>query len=344
MWNSEEQQRNLRKLFIRYGCQEHLPMDIRNKDAFYNMTDLYGVTDKFEGFAKLIMSNFDAMDKYYIYHDSIMNKLIEAIKESEVYKAMSADTSLSFPELKKTMAQQFFKEENVGGTFLSIDIKESNYSSLVHYANEHSLKMPGNAPVIYGWKNFVSMYTDFEFLINSKFLRTVAMGKINFNSIIKYMYSAICSIAETLNKRMRNTEGFDLMQRAICLNKDEIIFNMGGIDTETVGKIISNVNSIEALNRTVPLRTQYFKLGRALETDGYIKKIAKDIGYTDIWSDENTTLKIKCASLNNNLFIMRKLRGEDITEQDKMFVYNGKLAKLIEYPDVEITYSKIGGI
>jgi len=63
-------------------------------------------------------------------------------------------------------------------------------------------------------------------------------------------------------------------------------------------------------------------------TDGYYKEIFKEDGGRDI--------EFKCLDNYMLPFVLKKFLGEEITDSDKVFYYEGLLAQFIEVPEIEV--------
>ena len=69
-------------------------------------------------------------------------------------------------------------------------------------------------------------------------------------------------------------------------------------------------------------------------SDAYIKKVFSDLEY-----ELSYTYDIKCASPDDAPFIYRLIKNQPIKDDDNIFYYNGKLAKLIETPELSINFT-----
>jgi hypothetical protein len=72
----------------------------------------------------------------------------------------------------------------------------------------------------------------------------------------------------------------------------------------------------------VPFRVEIFTLYKLEGTHGYYREIVNE--------DHTKQIDFKCLSSYELPFVIRKMRGEEVTENDKVFVFEGHLAKLID--------------
>lgn len=110
-------------------------------------------------------------------------------------------------------------------------------------------------------------------------------------------------------------------------SNDEIIMDLSDLDQEhgiqMTQKIRNGVNDF-----SIPLKTELFILHKIMGTDGYYKEILNE--------DGDKKIEFKC--LNNYVFpfVLRTFLGEEILESDKVFYYEGLLAKFVEIPEINI--------
>lgn len=328
-WESESGKKNMMKIYNRL---RELPIDIRREEAFKNVVDLYGLSADFGKFKISITERFEYPEDYFAYYNTIVDSMIKDIMSSEAYERLAKDGNSIKTNTNMQIPRMLYKDENVGKTFISLDVRQGNYSALVHCAKKHSVEILAGVKPEYGWEKFVSHYTDIEYIRDNKFIREMVIGKINSKAVALYIKGTFLKmLGEMRNAGVLN----NVIERAVALNTDEIVINTKDMPTE-IRALYDYTQALNNLGQSLPLRFEYFKLGRALGTDGYIKRI-----WTD---DKNTKDVIKCASRNNSLFIMRKLKGEQPTEEDKMFVVDGLLAKYVEVPEVEITFEPIQNV
>ena len=88
-------------------------------------------------------------------------------------------------------------------------------------------------------------------------------------------------------------------------------------------------NGLSQFSDPFPLfKIESFILHSIPGTDGYYKEIHSENG--------EITYKFKCLNSYMLPFVIRKFRGEEVKESDKVFYHNGALAKYIEVPQIEI--------
>ena len=79
-------------------------------------------------------------------------------------------------------------------------------------------------------------------------------------------------------------------------------------------------------HKTIPLKSELFKLHKIIGTDGYCKEILYD----------NNKIKFKCLDSLYLPFVLRMFNGEEVTDLDRVFYHNGLLAQFIEVPEIKL--------
>ena len=80
-----------------------------------------------------------------------------------------------------------------------------------------------------------------------------------------------------------------------------------------------------------PLEIELFYLHKVNGTQGYCKEIVENL--------VDRSFQFKCLDGYMLPFVMRYMLNEDVTENDKVFIHEGKLAKFIETPEIEVNLS-----
>lgn len=106
---------------------------------------------------------------------------------------------------------------------------------------------------------------------------------------------------------------------------DEIIFDV--TDMENRREVIADIYKISG--RVSYVNTEAFSLHKiyGYGVDGYIK---------DVCSMDNAgrSIKVKCVDKDMMTFVARYLLKEPVTDSDRVFYYNGLLAKLEQVPEI----------
>ena len=115
----------------------------------------------------------------------------------------------------------------------------------------------------------------------------------------------------------------------VFFSNDEIVIDVsengwGGYVKAFISKGLSQISRIIP----IPLKIELFTLHAIPGTSGYYKEIHGENG--------EVIYEFKCLDSYILPFVLRKFRGKDINEDDKVFYHNGVLAKYIEVPRIEL--------
>ena len=172
----------------------------------------------------------------------------------------------------------------------------------------------GNAKT---WEDFIKMFTNNEYIAQSKYIREVIMGNCNCGRHITYEKHIMDGILTGIID-----SGVD-RKNVVFFSNDEIVLDItdANYDEQVATALIES---------PVPLRADYFTL-RAIKD---INNNGKILGY--IREMLNGTYDFKCFNHYNLPFVLRFLNGETPTDNDTVFEYEGNLSKLIKIPTLEL--------
>ena len=177
------------------------------------------------------------------------------------------------------------------------------------------------------WEDFIKSFTDNKHIINSKYIRQVILGNCNPKRHITYEKYLMEQVLSCLYNIVDE-------KRVASFSNDEIVYDMtsaSGLDTLNLVKWLIEERLSEKFN--IPFSVELFTLHKIYGTEGYYKKIFKENGETNI--------EFKCLSNYMLPFVIRRFLGEEITDNDKTFIYEGLVSKFIEIPNIEVTLNGI---
>lgn len=301
----------LKERFVR-DCK--IPIRLYTEPYFTERIELldrfYDTKSKWQAFLEMI-EKFPNEEEYFAMYNSTKEAAMDFIKSSEGFNNFNKlDMNLFAIKNKNLPSKDIFKQSNIGRSFISIDMKKANFSSLRYY----DASIFDNATT---WEDFIRKFTDNDYIINSKYIREVIMGNCNPSRVITYEKHLTDMILTMLED-----EGITL-DKIVFFSNDEIVIDTSDMDRAVALKIAENVQA----NAFVPLRIEDFSL-RAVTKNGKI------IGYIKVLTDG--TYDFKCFNNLDLLLVIRLLKNEDIHESDLVFENEGYLAKYMEIPIVEI--------
>ena len=316
---------NLRK---RFAKDIGVPIKIFVEPYFSNMLDLYeehySARTKWDKFLKLL-ENFKSAEEYFAYYNKVKDGAINYLANNEAMQYFCQREPSNFaPKFRDFPKNSIYKCTNVGKHLLSIDMVKGNFTALRHY----------NPDIVGGketYEEFIGMFANgCDHLVGSKYVRQVIWG--NLNPKRQTAYERVL-MEEVLSEIFARTKIAG--DKVAYLGTDEIVLDVTSYISDN-GQL--DFNFQEALNEAINfvrkhginVRNEYFKLYRIKGTNGgYMRKYEFDTA--------NKGVDFKCVEADEMPFVIRAYKQEPIQDSDLVFVYNGKLAKLLEAPQIGFT-------
>lgn len=210
------------RLAHRFIKDFNLPIPLESKDLLEYYIDLYdSVFDskyKLEIFKDMI-KDFESEEDFYNYRNGIVHQVLEFIENQKSYKEFNQrDLKLEYPITGKNSSirnSTIYSINNIGKYFLSIDLKSANF--VVLKSIDKNLVKGKDT-----WEEFMSEFTDYEYLKKSKHLRQSLLGKLNSKRIMKYARYLL--EAEIIKPLIDNKIFFP--EQIVSYNFDEFIFEI----------------------------------------------------------------------------------------------------------------------
>lgn len=273
----------------------------------------YGTLEKWNLFVEELQK-YNCEQDYFEEYNRVKDSAILTIKESEAYQRFNSDDMNKYRVTHENLPNKdIFKPTNDGKSFISIDMRKANFSSLHHY----SADMFG----VNTWEEFIGRFTDNKHIINSKYIRQVILGNCNPKRHITYeKYLMDILLTDLLEKYVP-------IERVVFFSNDEIVIDVS--DMNKSRQVLLAFNLERYLNDVSPeFKLELFVLYKIHGTDGYYKEILNENGEKDI--------EFKCLDNYMMTFVIRHFLGEEVTDSDKAFYHEGLLAQFIEVPKIEV--------
>lgn len=211
------------ELIKRFVKDYNLPIQITETKYFDYFLDLYekdlGSSTKFEKLLNEIKNKFDSNESLFLenYYKT-RNNIIDTILKSDSYKFFNSMDMKIFNIKKYDISKSdVFKETNIGKTFISVDLVKANFQALKYIDKEIVLWCDT-------YEEFISKFTDSEYMKNSKYLRQVIFGKLNPSRHISVERHIMGLIMEIIKS---NNEFDELIP--VSISNDEIVFELPDI-------------------------------------------------------------------------------------------------------------------
>ena len=304
------------KLRERFCKDCNIPIHIFQEPYFTDRLKLYdkfyGTLEKWDTFVKEL-ENYHCEQDYFEEYNNVKDCAISSIKNSEAYQRfIEEDMNQYYVNHKYLPSQDIYHQANDGKTFISIDMRKANFSSLQHYDSD----MFAGAST---WEDFIGLFTNNQHIINSKYIRQVILGNCNPKRHItyeKYLMDGVVDFVTTF---------FMPLNKIVFFSNDEIVFS---VDDDFDVEKVYQLQKLLDCKATIPLKVEMFTLHKINGTNGYYKEVFDENGEKEI--------KFKCLDNLYLPFVLRYFINEEVTDSDKVFYHEGLLAQFIEVPKIEV--------
>jgi hypothetical protein len=314
------------KLRQRFVKDAGVPIKVFVEPYFSNLLDLYeehyAARTKWNQFMTLL-ENFDSDQAYFAYYNKVKDAAINYLANNPEMQFFSQkeDMKQFAPKFNSFPSNSVFKCTNVSRHFVSIDMIKGNFTALRHY----------NPAIVGGketYEEFIGQFCPHNYLCSSKYVRQVCFGNANPRRQTTYERYLMEQVLSEIFARTKI-----LGKNVAYLGTDEIVLDI--TDYIVDGRLDSKFESM--LNRAIKavkteginVRHEYFHLYRIKGTSGYMRKYEFETAHKGV--------DFKCVEADEMPFVIRAYKNEPVREDDMVFVYNGRLAKLLEAPKIEFT-------
>jgi len=272
----------------------------------------FKAVEKFNIFCKEL-ERFKNEQDYFEYYAQVKDAMINFIKDTKDFQNFTQLTFFNYAFPKTNL----YKDENCGCAFVSIDMKKANFSALSYF----SAKIFDDAAT---WEEFVGKYTDCKHIIDSKYIRQVVLGACNPKKTISYECYLMGGLANYLNNKL----GAEIYS----VNSDEIIIKLGAraMGNFSLCDITKAIKDYDTRIADI-VRTSLIFINDIPNTKGYIKTTeTRQFGEFDMGENH-----VEFKGLSGDIYhqIVKYARGEQLTDDDLVFYYEGKLARYLEGVD-----------
>lgn len=300
-------------------CKEcGVPINIFAEPYFSDRVDLY---DRIMGTKKKWMTFLESLSRYnteqdfYEDYNKTKERAIDYLQNNPGFETFREEDMNRF-KVKNNIysSRDVYKEPNNGLWFFSIDMVKANYTALRFY--DPSIFNHTNT-----WEEFLSQFTDNQHFIESKYMRQVIMGALSPGRQTTYEKYLMDQLVTKLVEA-----GYG--EQIECFTNDEIVIRIDSVsDPESLKKLI-----VPFLESGINLRSTLFLLEKNIGLSGYKLNIYESLdealfhGKTKRSADQ---IKFKGLTTMDYPYKLRDLYGEELTENDQVFSFNGRLVKYI---------------
>lgn len=311
-----------RELNKRFCDDRKLPLKIYTGGIFIDRLKLFGEYENYISYCHEVQRRFSNTQDYFTYYNKVKDDAINYIKESKAFQLLNTADMNDYSCAYNFPQSSVYKANNIGKKFISIDMSKANFSALVSYGRSRKAEFFKS----FDYDEFMRQFTDIEHIIKSKYIRQVIFGNCNPKRQVTYEKYLMSLVLHNMITKGVITED---MVHSMC--SDEIIIKADRLTNENVAEIKEVLDSV---TYSVPLKLEIFKLGKIEGSEAFIKKVLSNID-----DESDYTYELKCVNPDEAPFVHRLINNKSIKEEDSIFWYNGKLAKLIETPELSINFT-----
>lgn len=308
----------LKQLRTRFVSDYNLPIQVLQSPYFEDRLELlerdYNAKTLYENLWELIDSKFDCnASKFLESYHQVRDTIITSVLNSEAYKDFISNDKFMRKINPICANKNLYTNEQDNGLFVSYDMKKANFQTL-RYANP---------AIVYDtntYEDFIGVFTDLDYIKNSKYTRQVIFGKLNPKrtmTLEKWITNEFCGSLFSLLVHTK-LEYFSL-------NADEIILKFNGSEEEFKKLEIDPIKIFEGVEykgSKFKLHSRHFKLAASSSILTVYEK-------EDYLNTHRRILKGVPATYYPQVY--KLLNGMEINDSDLVFYYEHELAKFM-YP------------
>lgn len=305
-----------------------LPIKVFKEPYFMNFLTLfdpfYNCLESYNKFVELV-NKYGGQSAFLDAYDNLKDTIIAFLKNKESMIKFSQTEDMQKYSIQNVGYPQsdIYKDTNDGCFFVSIDMKKANFTAISHY----------DPSIVEGketYEDFIRMFTDEEYFVSSKYIRQVIFGNINPKRQVTYERYLMDKV---LTKLLENSKekGFYSDDLVAFFSTDEIVLRVSDKYIVDNSICVDFKNFVEevvawACGERINVRATYFKLKKVMGTKGYVK----------FFDNAENTFEFKCMDAIVMPFVCRYFLKQNYTDMDTVFVFEGRLAKLLDIPQVSV--------
>lgn len=295
----------------RYVKDLSLPINIfEPEEVWRDRINLFNSYDAYLQVCEELEDKFGSVDEYFAYYNRVKDGAIETIKDSKAFNMLNNYDMNTFTvkNIPSSVSKDVYKETNKGKYFVSIDIRKANFTALSEFSKRYCGEKFLDCDT---YEDFISIFTDIEYVKKSKYIRQVIFGNCNPKRQTGFEKHLINEIRKIINLKFPEAGITSLVT-------DEIVYEFG--EDKKAAELFKR--EVASLLDTSVFKVEMFFLNHN-DDFGYYEKITKD------------KVILKCVSPLIAPFAKRVQRKEEYKPTDYLFVHEGFLAKLLSAPFIE---------
>jgi hypothetical protein len=320
-----------RELAKRFISDYKLPIPLINEEYFFYYLNLYqedyDSLGKYNQLLDMINKKYGGdCNKFLEDYYNVRDKIITTVIESEAFQKFNTMDMNVFTIKKKTniTSNNIYKQSNIGKFFISVDLKKANFQTLRNIDKD----------IVFGadtYEDFIGKFTDLDYIKESKYSRQVIWGKCNPKRHITAEKYFITQIYKKIIEQFPY-----LSDKCVSLSNDEMIFNVEFLFYNDKLTCFTLREHIEKIAKEIgfEVHVEFFHLR------GYnlLFKESRSVRKTFFMKDyfcTNGKFKLIGVPLQYHSICYKLYKGQDLSEIDYHFDYEGMNARFCEEFDIE---------
>lgn len=297
-------------LLRRFVKDYSLPIQLVQEPYFSYYVELYDrVYQSKKHFALLqdTIQQFGDEEKFLQYYNLLKDQIIAAIKITPEFQQFNNDRLDEFTITNKIGGSgDIYKPMFDGKCFLSFDLKKANYNSLKFYH-------PNMVMNTDTFDVFISLFTDDEYIKQSKYIRQVIFGNLNpkkQQKIQKYIVNILCSkIVDFYDvANIRNT------------SFDEIVVELDAPEDYLLNQVFQNEIKKVVHDLGIELNVEIF----------YLKQLKPFSYFVKEYIEPKDKIEFKAVNVFHMPQVYKHYFQMPLHPYDFMFFHEGYIAKYME--------------
>lgn len=296
---------SIRNRFVKdYGLPIQIVQDPFFEYYIDELDDHFDTKQKFQ----MLLDVFETLggeEQFFAESNRVKDSIIKAVQATKTYAELQKNTLDNYNVGKGVKQQDIYTMNNVGKTFISIDLKQANFNVFKMFAPELVLNFDT-------YEDLVGSITEFDYFKKSKYLRQVIFGNLLPKRQQKLQKWVISRIINVLHDHV----GIP-MEDFVTSSSDEVVFVIDPKDAISLVKKIE-----EKLSETVMtceysnwVKIDAFTLVSVGERKFFVKESCIGDG-------------VDFKSIQSYFFmqVYKKYINEPINTMDKKFYFDGMIA------------------
>ena len=264
----------------------NFPIPLQNEPIWSDRLKVLGKYEVYEDFVRELQ-DFHKESEYFDYQNNVLLQATKNISDKKCFTDLAErlkGTRKPFPMLPASVV----KEQNIGKWYLSIDIKNAWFNCL-------RLEEPELFDGCKTWREYLSQFTNYNFLLSSKRFGISVLSKLGLDDLSNTWINRTIDLSNTVLQK------YFIDPAAVVV--DEVTYEVGG---EEEGKEL--LKKIEPfLSKDLQYHITIFQIN-GLEIP--------ELNKTALIYKKEDTLKVSGVKRNYYHIAIKKLNNIELTEQD----------------------------